>query len=192
MVSGSGTRHQGTKAKGKRKKAKHKRARHAVPLRLFTFCLLPYSLSLAQPLAHAVAEHLAVNGFSFQARLGRFDYGAHLLGGVGVRFGDGRFDRLLELRIAGSSGQIAFDDSNFLGFFISQVGAPAAAELLDRFSTLLDQGLQHLERLGILEWADLLDFLVLERSLEHAEHTQTELCLGYHGLSLVYLDAHIQ
>src|SRR3989442_12540076 len=92
-----------------------------------------------------------------------------------MRFGDGRFDRLLELRVAGSSGQIAFDDSNFLGFFISQVGAPAAAELLDRFSTLLDQGLEHLERLGILEWAALLDFLVLERSLDHAQTTRTQL-----------------
>src|SRR5207245_6855235 len=63
---------QGTKAKGKRKKAKHERARHAVPLRLFTFCLSPYSLSLAQPLAHAVADHLAVDGLSFRARLGLF------------------------------------------------------------------------------------------------------------------------
>ena len=66
-------------------------------------------------------------------------------------------------------GQIGFDNGDFAGFFVGQIGAAAARKLFDRFFALLHQSLQNLKRLGVVERADLFDFLIFQGAFHHAQ-----------------------
>jgi hypothetical protein len=138
--------------------------------------------------ADAVAQSLAVDGFAFEGGLGGLYYSAHLLDGRGAGFGDGFSDGGVHFRIAGSSGEIGFDDGQLFRFFFGEISAVAFGELVDRFFALLDQRLQELDGFGLVEFAKLFRLFVGDGGLDHAKDAEAELVLGAHGVGEVFLD----
>ena len=53
---------------------------------------------------------------------------------------------------------------------------------------LLDQGGEHLHLLVLVKRLTLIDFLVLEGSLHHAQGGETQLLPRLHGLDDIFLD----
>ena len=142
-----------------------------------------------EALADFIAESFAVHGFAFELRAGGLYHRAHLFQRVGPGFGDGFFDGAAHFVIAGSGGQILFDNFYFLGFFIGEILTSALCELLDGFLALLDERLQDLQGLHIVEWAHFVNFFELERAFDHAQDAEAQLVLFFHGSGQVALDA---
>ena len=90
--------------------------------------------------------------------------------GAGLRdgFGDGGLD-LLGCR---RRRQVGLKHRDFAGLFLDEIGAAGLGELLNRIAPLLDQRRHDLEDLRILEVASLLDALVHDGRLEHAQGGQ--------------------
>jgi hypothetical protein len=141
-----------------------------------------------QAFAHAVGKRFAVHGFFSEVSASCLDNRPHLLGRVCRGFRDCRFDGLIHFGGAGCGWQVGLDHGDFAGFFFSQLGSATLGKHLSRFFTLLDQSLQNLERFGIVEGANFLDFLVFQRRFHHAEDAQAQLVLGFHGFGKVFLN----
>ena len=95
----------------------------------------------AEAFADLVAEDFAVHVFSFEAGLGGFHHRTHLLQRIGAFGGDGVFDGAMNFLVARRYGQILLDDGDFLRFFVGEILAAAARELIDGFAALLHQRL---------------------------------------------------
>src|SRR5260370_25406303 len=92
-----------------------------------------FSAHFRETVAHAIAEHFAVNGLAFQSRLSCLHDGAHLLdrsrGGFGDCFGDGR----VHFGFAGAGGQIRFDDGDLFRFLFDAFPALALCQMAPLF-----------------------------------------------------------
>src|SRR5580692_5419166 len=141
-----------------------------------------------EALADFVTEQFAVNGFAFEFGARGFYHPAHLFQGIGAGFGNGFFDGAMHFVVAGSGGQIFFDDGDFFGFLVRQIFAAALAELFDGFLALFDERLQDLQRLEIVERAHFVDFFELQSAFDHAQDTEAQLVLLFHGRGEVALN----
>ena len=86
--------------------------------------------------------------------------------GNGGRDGRGNFIVRRRRRQVG----VRIDDLRLL--LVGQIGASAFGELVDRVAALLDEHRHHLQLLRAFERAALLDALVGERGLQHAQRRQ--------------------
>src|SRR4051812_6260340 len=100
-------------------------------------------------------------------------HGLHPLAHVLLRrracFGDRRGDRRVNVVGGGGGRQVRLEDADLRRFLVDEVGASRLRELLDRIAALLDQRRHDLQHLGIVEIVPLLDALVHDRRLEHAQ-----------------------
>jgi hypothetical protein len=138
--------------------------------------------------ADFVAEHFAVNRFAFELGAGGFYYCAHLFQRIGAGFSDGGLDGAMHFVVAGSGGQIFFDDGNFLGFLVREILAAALGELFDGFFALLDEGLQNLQRFEIVKRAHFVDFFEFQGAFDHAQDAEAQLVFFLHGRGEVALN----
>src|SRR5271157_3280234 len=79
------------------------------------------SAEFGEAVANAITQRLAVNRLSRQDFFGGLDDGPHMLDGSRFRIGNGLRDSGIHFGFGSAGGQIAFDDGQFLGFFIDQV-----------------------------------------------------------------------
>ena len=100
---------------------------------------------------------------------------------VGALFLDRGFDGAVHFLVGGSGGQIGLDDGDFLFFLCGEIGAAALGKLLGGIVALFDERLQHLKGFHIVERAHLFDFLEFQGGLHHAQDTQAEFVLFFHG-----------
>src|SRR5260370_13851025 len=147
-----------------------------------------FSAHFRETVAHAIAEHFAVNGFACQSRLSCRHDGAHLLdrsrGGFGDCFGDGR----VHFGFAGAGGQIRFDDGELFRFLGDEFRAVAFGELVDGFLALFYEGLQNLDGFGFVEWANLFHFFVLDGRLDSPQDAEAQFLFGAHGVDQILLN----
>ena len=71
---------------------------------------------------------------------------------------------------------------------VDEVLPAALGELVDGFLALLDEGLQQLDRFGLVERALFLNFFQLDSGLHHTQDAESQLFLGTHGSNNVFLD----
>jgi hypothetical protein len=134
----------------------------------------------AQFRLHAVADLLAVHGLAGEPGHNGLHHLAHVLGarrpGLGDRRRHGRGNLLVRRR----GRQVGVEDPDLGLLLVGQVGAPALGELLDRIAPLFYQHRDHLQLLRALERAALLNALVGERRLQHAQRRELRLILRLH------------
>ena len=85
-------------------------------------------------------------------------------------------------------GKIAFDEDDLLQLLGGEFGTVALGECLGGLVALLDEGGEHLHLLLLVERRALVDFLVLEGGLDHAQSGEAQLLPGLHRLDDVFLN----
>jgi len=91
-----------------------------------------------------------------------------------------------------SGREIRLEHGDLSGLLVDKIGPARLSELLDRVAPLLDQRCDDLQHLRIVEVASLLDALVHDRSLEHAQRREPGRVLGFHRRSDVSADLFVQ
>src|SRR5882672_12149994 len=119
--------------------------------------------------ADRVAHRAAIRVLAREARHHRLHHLAHVLRRGGARLGDRRGDRGVDLLDRGGGRKIVLEDADFSRLLVDEIGAAGLRELLDRVAPLLDERRHDLEHLRVVEVAPLLDALVHDRGLEHAQ-----------------------
>src|SRR5438034_3056263 len=147
--------------------------------------------SAAEPLAHGVADLLAVGGLASRLQRGQrgLDGLAHVLRRRGPRLRDGRLGRGVDVRLRRFRGQVLLQDLDLRLLLAHQLRAAGLAEVEDGVLALLDQALQDLHGLRVVERRLLLDLPVHEGGLGHPQRRGARRVPGLHGRGQVYADA---
>src|ERR1700722_11159946 len=153
------------------------------------------ALALRELSLHDFADHFALGAQAGGGDLCLYILNdeAHLFGrgaiAGGAHLGDGRFDERANLRLVSLLRHIALDDLDLSGFLFGELEAIALGELLDGVPTLLDEGGERLQNFSIRERGALIDLLVFDGRLDHAQYIEPGLRPLFHGCDGVLLDA---